>query len=298
MSQSIRDEMRYYAIFQPSAYSTGVKSYRPHTRSSLRESRGAYGPGPANGYGLLATYFAAKQTLTSRSQEAALAAQAEFRAGATYPSAQSLITTSGQWGEPVSTTPTSVESAQYKMASLIYMIAMLPGLSTAVRGNLGGVADSIYADASSWFSVDSSNPESVSAEMGVLLPALKGVAATAIAGGASDTDVSELARYGGAIISHTTSGEVTYRQGLEEDQTLTGQAKDIGGERMEDLTDWACFASRLIGVNKSVCPPEEPGQKAGRYAAYVAGAFILGGLVLYAGRPYVEVVQSFFDGEE
>ena len=298
MSRPIRDEMRHFAVFQPSAYSRGIQSYRPHTRTRLRESRGAYGPGPANGYGLLATYFAATVLTQTKPQKAASTAQSEFKAGKTYPSTQSLVAASRQWGQPMSTTPTTTESAQFKVATVIYMIGMLDGLSPNARQTIGKLADGIYNKANAWYSVDSSDPASVSEVLAGLVPSANQAASAAVAGGASASSASELARYVGAIQESTTPEVVEHRQGLEEDTTLTGQAKDIAEERLDDMTDWACFASSLIGVNESVCPPETTKQKAARYAVYAAGAFILGGLVLYAGRPYVEVVQSFFDGEE
>ena len=296
MSHSIRDEERYYAIFQPSAYSQGVKSYRPHTRTRMRESRGAYGPGPANGYGDLATWLnwgANSSAVVDKTK----AIRSAFRSGQTYATAQDVISAVGRMsGQPVTTTPTNKGEAQYKAASIMYMIGMLSGINDNNKAMLSEKAEEVYG--LTWYGVAAETPAATekAAQEGNVAVLLAG--GLAKGGGASPTQVDALLRWGGQIAEHTTAENVEYRQELEEATTLKGQAKDIAEERAEDAYNWSCFGSRLIGLNTSVCPPETTKQKFGRYAVYAGGVFALGGLLLYVGKPYVEAFQAFREGDE
>lgn len=300
MSHSIRDEERYYAIFQPSAYSQGVKSYRPHTRTRLRESRGAYGPGPANGYGDLLTYLNWGSN-SSSVVDKTKAIRNAFYANQTYATAQEVITAVGRMsGQSVTTTPLNKGEAQYKAASVMFMIGMLDGISVGNRAMLGEKAEEVYD--LTWYErgteLFAKEPAVVEAAAQAGRVGILTAGGLAKGGGANPAEVDRLLAWGNAIAAQTTSSNVQQRQELEEDTTLTGQAADIAGERAEDAYKWSCFGSRLIGVNTSVCPPETTGQKVARYATYAGGVLALGGLLLYAGRPYVEAFQAFRKGDE
>jgi hypothetical protein len=220
-----------------------------------------------------------------------------FYDGTTYQTASSAIAALASMpGEAVTTTPANKGEAQYKAASIMYMIGMLPGINESNKRMIGEKADEVYN--LTWYGVAAETgaaTEEAAQEGNVAVLMAGGLAK---GGGASPSEVDSLLRWGGQIAEQTTAANVEQRQELEEDRTLKGQAKDIAGERLQEATAWSCFVSRVFGVNTTVCPEETTGQKIGRYAVYAGGVFVAGGILLYLGRPYIEALQGIREGDE
>lgn len=291
MSHSIRDEQRYYSIFQPTAFTQGIMPYTPYTR--------------------VPAYGGAWTSLTWGSNSGSVedntdAVRSDFYAGDTYASAQALIGQITKWGgQPPSTTPTNKGEAQYKAAAIIFMIGMLQGISETNKDLIGKEGETLFD--MSWYGPDGSkesaeSPSVVEATVAECYVYVARAAGMAKAGGANGDDVDSMVAYYTSIKNTSTAADVSRRQGYEEQKQLSTQAKEVIGEQVEDLGDqldemskWACFGQRLIGIRSDVCGEETTGSKAARYAIYTVGGLLVTSYILNAFAPYYEAFQKSRD---
>ena len=302
MSKYPEQSGNYYALFQPSAYSTGIQAYKPLIRTRMgRPIREAdYGLFPAifmAAAGLTSAGMVGQQQLAEKSVDEAILrtadqAQAAFRAGTVMASASAAIAATSTWGgQAISTTPISVEKAKLKGAALLYLMAMLPGISSEGRKIIGGLAEDMYDDATSIFSIDSADPQNIQdtyAEIGAIIT---GAAATASSNGANASDIKSLVKYAQVLSSYANVSNIEGRQNVEQDKFLSEQAGEAASDLAEQAGKLSCQAQRMVfGPDGTYpgCPDETDKEKMGRYGLYIMGGMLGVGALLYLGRPYLE----------
>jgi hypothetical protein len=252
-------------------------------------------------YGILISGMLSQQQMAEGSVDEAILrtaeqAQAAFRAGTVLASANAGIAAPASWGgQAISTTPISVEKAQLKGASLLYIMAMLPGINSGGRKIIGGLAEDMYDDATSIFSIDSSDPQNIQdayAEIGAIIT---GAAATASSAGANSSDVKSLVNYVTFLSGYANVSNIEGRQNIEQDKFLSTQAKESVDDLIDQASKFSCQVQRLVfgPDGSSGCPDETGPEMMGRYGLYIVGGLVGVGALMYLGRPYIEAAMSF-----
>ena len=305
MSKYPEQSGNYYALFQPSAYSTGIQPYKPliRTRMGRPAHQSDYGFFPAimaavgiTSGGVVAQQQAAESSVDDAILRTADQAQAAFRSGTVMSSVNAAIAAPSSWGgQSISTTPISVEKAQLKGSSLLYLMAMLPGINSEGRKVIGGLAEEMYDDATSIFSIDSADPQNITDTYAEIGAVVTGAASVASSNGANPSDVKALVSYAQFLSSYANISNIERRQTLEQDKFLSTQAGEAAGDLADQAGKLSCQAQRLVfgPDGTSGCPDETGPEKFGRFAMYAVGGLVGVGALLYLGRPYLEAAMGF-----